>query len=324
MIRKGFVPVFEDSPEVEEEKRRQAFLGMPPCDCSVCDPEAAKVLLQNFRWMTNNNFDDLVTSSAEPVQVGPSHGDGSGHGTGVNEVELSPIPCPSNDPIRLNLPMIDLAARIEYKFEKMFNSYYKSPIDFSPSDLISRDEVWAVVKNYDLIERGLKLSKILGGEPLEGTYTLIIKSIFDWKSSESYSTHLVSLRKIEEESQRLEDLRLENIRSKEERAKNVEIQKKARQDLKRLNAQIREEKTRQREQRAILSQTKRVSKVSTSDAKRLKLGGAHKPRSSIIKGMIEELIDPGLLHRSVINEPVQGSSRMEGVIEGAIDPGLQI
>lgn len=294
--------------------------------------------------MTDENFDELVISLAEPVHPsGPVQDDDNPiYGDGM---DVRPIPCPSDDPIRLNIPMIDLAARIECKFERLFNSSYKSPIDFFPSDLVSREEVWAVVKNYEMIlDRGLKLSKIFGGEPLAGTYSLITQCIIDWKSSDSYSTHMESLRKIEEESQRLEDLRLEEIRAKEERAKYIEKQKKARKELKRLNAQIREEKSRQREQRGVIAQHKRARTSALSnrrsdipkstlvgggvinqDLARLASTDAHRrPRSSIIAGMIEELIDPSLLHRTKQNEPNEGSSTMQGMMEGLIDPGLKL
>ncbi|EGG08105.1 uncharacterized protein MELLADRAFT_62120 [Melampsora larici-populina 98AG31] len=100
-----------------------------------------------------------------------------------------PLACKSNDPIRLSIPMIDLAVMLMGKFEALFLQQYPTGFHMMPGKLFDREDAWQVVKNYEAVNNGIFLREILGGEVLPGQFALVRECIHLWLRSPVYDRY---------------------------------------------------------------------------------------------------------------------------------------
>ncbi|EGG06774.1 uncharacterized protein MELLADRAFT_62951 [Melampsora larici-populina 98AG31] len=178
-----------DSGYLQEVKRQQEA-GMPRCLCSNCEPEAASRLMALQPSLTNENFDEIVTSAEREFpsleELNPN---------GFPPTKTSTVPkhiisaCPEDDPIRSVAIMKTLYESIRTNFDKLFNKAFpKGHHFYASTDLLSKDKIWLVVKNCRLLAASHHLAEILGSETISGQFEMIVSQVDDWFSSEPYQT----------------------------------------------------------------------------------------------------------------------------------------
>lgn len=184
-LRKGYIPVSLSDPGYLNEIEREARMRMEKCRCSQCDPQGCARILRLLPLTKVDDFNDLMRSSANDLED-------------VGRFEMpkkslkqkfsskTPLICKPNDPIRLSIPMIDLAVILVGKFEALFEKTYPSGSHMMPSTLFDREEAWQIVKNYEAVKDGVFLREILGGETIRGQFALVSECIQLWIHSPVY------------------------------------------------------------------------------------------------------------------------------------------
>lgn len=166
---------------------------MRQCRCSNCDPQGAARILRLLARTASSDFDNLLNA----------------HPTDLEDVALLqfpktsvkrkfssnlPLVCKSQDPIRVSVPMVDLAVSLIGNFERLFAITYPKDCDIEASSIFDQEEAWQVVKNVSAVQNGEFLRLILGGESLPGLYDMILTCIKDWYESKVYIDHLQELK----------------------------------------------------------------------------------------------------------------------------------
>ncbi|EGG06267.1 uncharacterized protein MELLADRAFT_63590 [Melampsora larici-populina 98AG31] len=94
-------------PRYLEEIEREKSLKMATCRCSNCDPQAAARLIRLLPQTNLTRLDQLMSSSpTDPEDI--SLFDIPKTSSKRKITSSIPLVCKSNDPIRLNVPIIDL------------------------------------------------------------------------------------------------------------------------------------------------------------------------------------------------------------------------
>lgn len=186
-------------PAYLDEIERERSLNMTVCQCSNCDPQSAARLILLLPTTNVFELNDLMSSrpsGAEDLSLLNL----PNHITKRKMTSIIPLVCKANDPIRVHVPMIDLAVSIIGHFEQLFHEIYPIDPQMKPETLFDREDAWQLVKNYGSVANGCFLRDILGGETLPGMFIMIIECIRTWLRSESYKQH----------ENELEDLRIAN------------------------------------------------------------------------------------------------------------------
>lgn len=179
-----------------DEIEREKSLRMATCRCSNCDPHGAARIIRLLPHTKLQDLDELISSRSDGSEdVSLLHIPKSG--TKRKMTCLIPLVCKANDPIRMNVPMIDLAVSIMSHFEILFNQTYPVDAQMSQQTLFNREDAWKLVKNYELVSNGIFLREILGGQILPGMFNMIIQCIQSWYRSESYFQHQSELQDIQ-------------------------------------------------------------------------------------------------------------------------------
>lgn len=197
--RRGYIPTRLDDAGYLEEIDRERRLGMRPCHCSNCNPQDAARVIRLLPHTKSSNLNELLQSSSiENEDISIFNIDKQ-----VKKRKFTstiPIACPKDDPIRINIPLIDLAVSLVEGFNRLFAQTYPEHAHILPGSLFNREDAWQLVKNYSAISEGVFLREILGGQTVPGLFTMIINCIHVWFRSPSFEKH----------KQALEDLQMEN------------------------------------------------------------------------------------------------------------------
>ncbi|EGG02848.1 uncharacterized protein MELLADRAFT_109831 [Melampsora larici-populina 98AG31] len=170
------------------EIERQKSLKMAACRCSNCDPQGAAQLI---RLLPQTKLSDLKSlMSSFPSQ--PEDESLLNIPRKSRKRKLSsniPLACKSDDPIQMNIPMIDLTVSIIGNYELLFKKTYPTDPPYLPETLFSREDAWQIAKNYTSVSNGMFLRDILGGQTVPGLFDSIIASVNSWLRSDSYKQH---------------------------------------------------------------------------------------------------------------------------------------
>lgn len=266
--RKGYIPMSKSDPGYLAEIERQESIGMPLCRCSTCEPQGAARIIRMLPHTTSDDLEDLLKSSSNEAEDITAF---QTTRTAQKRKAAAGIPlvCKTNDPIRLNRAMVDLAVSLTEGFQGIFNDTYPSGCHMQASTLFKREDAWQIVKNYTAVVNGVFLREILGGERLPGHFESIHECITVWLGSESFKTHEHDLEDIEiENDQEILNLELveedhrEQARLKlaEKVLKDAEIadRKKAREE-KAVEAQRLKQEKRERRQHELVMRQEEAS-----------------------------------------------------------------
>ncbi|KAH9807854.1 hypothetical protein DFH28DRAFT_912497 [Melampsora americana] len=186
----GYIPLLNSDPIVISEKQRQASLGMPVCQCSNCDPLGAEILISNQKYLTTENFDEVMKSSdcLAPENTTDQH-----NSSAMPHLDLDSImfDCSASDPIRTDLIWVELANLFKSSFDELFYRHYGTYSDLIPSLLFPTEKAWLLTKNFSQLLGSLPLDSILASEPIKGTYNMIFEIINRWKNSSAFALHQV-------------------------------------------------------------------------------------------------------------------------------------
>lgn len=161
---------------------------MTICRCSQCDPQGCARILCLLPLTKAEDFINLMQSY--PTQPEDVSRFSMPKQTMKRKFSARiPLLCKDNDPIRLSVPMIELAVMLVGRFEKLFDRTYPSGSHMIPSMLFDREEAWQIVKNYDSVRNGVFLREILGGETLAGQFALVNECIQVWMLSPVYNQY---------------------------------------------------------------------------------------------------------------------------------------
>ncbi|PLW45183.1 hypothetical protein PCANC_11291 [Puccinia coronata f. sp. avenae] len=182
--QKGYIPLSEDANFLAEQEREIAA-RFPNCQCSNCNPEAAKAILDVAQQMTTDNFDQML-SSPLTIEKDPSI-------TILVRNRKS-----RRGPATCNLSITaagHLTNWLVTSFVKFYEDTFGSSSEFLPSDFFGIDMARAVVASLDQIGRDgthntRHLEMIIGGEFLPGQVKFLSNSIKDWYKSDYYQTVL--------------------------------------------------------------------------------------------------------------------------------------
>lgn len=210
-----------------EEIERERLMQMGTCRCSNCDPQGSARIIRLLPQMNVDGLDELLKSSSTcPEDVSilqiPKK---------KNKRKFTstiPLVCKLTDPIRINVPMIDLVVSILGHHEVLFGQIYPFDSPTTPDILFNREDAWQIAKNYQSVAKGDFLREILGGQTLPGQFEMIIDCINEWFKSDSYLQHQSHLEDIEiEMDQEILDTQLmEEEHQAELQLKSVAKQKK--------------------------------------------------------------------------------------------------
>ncbi|KAH9808175.1 hypothetical protein DFH28DRAFT_1196950 [Melampsora americana] len=235
-----------------EEINREKSLNISTCRCSNCDPQAAARLIRLLPHTKANNLEQLISSSPTgPEDISLLHIPKTS--TKRKITTSIPLVCKSNDPIRLNVPMIDLVVSIMGHFEALFHKIYPVDAQMMPHTLFNREDAWQIAKNYVSVSNGTFLREILGGQTLPGIFDMIINCIQSWLRSKSYIQHQSELEDLEiakdqeildtqlMEKEHHEEMRLKAV-AKDIKAKEVANRKLLRAEKAAETARLKEKK----------------------------------------------------------------------------------
>lgn len=178
--------------EIEQEKS----MNMRPCRCSNCDPQGAARVIRLLPQTKSNDFNQMMLS-VPSGQEDKSLLNIPKTGRKRKAVSNVPLVCKWNDPIRLDVSMIDLTVSILGNYESRFKEFYPTDPPYLPETLLSREEAWQITKNYKSVAEGVFLREILGGQSIPGLFDLIESSIQAWLRSSSYKDHQTHLEDIQ-------------------------------------------------------------------------------------------------------------------------------
>lgn len=168
-------------------------MNMPMCRCSGCDPVGAIQLITKLPLTRKSEFDELMAApTIEPSVFSNLHPVLKPQEPILRAVEKIVI-CKENDPIRTQEPMIEIAADLLGSFEDLFLQTYPAGSELIPSDLFTVEDAWAIVKNYDLLDKEQNLQKLLGSEAICGTYAMVRCCIQQWKCSDIFLEHMMNI-----------------------------------------------------------------------------------------------------------------------------------
>ncbi|KAH9808788.1 hypothetical protein DFH28DRAFT_1087199 [Melampsora americana] len=144
---KGYIPMSLTDPGYLEEINREKSQKISTCQCSNCDPQAAARLICLLPHTKANNLEQLILSSPTgPEDISLLHIPKTS--TKRKITTSIPLVCKSNNPIRLNVPMIDLVVSIMGHFEALFHKIYPVDAQMMPHTLFNRKDAWQIAKNY--------------------------------------------------------------------------------------------------------------------------------------------------------------------------------
>lgn len=183
--RKGYIPIRLSDQGYLEECERERLLNMPRCRCSCCDPQGAARLIRLLPETSIETFDGLLDSYANNIEDTsvfdlPKPARKRMVATTIVQV------CKKNDPIRMELSMIELAVSLVGHSERLFETTYPKGCDMNVSDLFTREEAWSIDKNLNDVVNDQVLKSILGAEVLPGLFNMIKSCITDWYKSQVY------------------------------------------------------------------------------------------------------------------------------------------
>jgi hypothetical protein len=178
--------------EIEREKAEK----MPACRCSNCDPQGAARIIRLLPQTKSVDLNALMSSfPSEPEDESLLNIPRSSRKRKFSS--NIPLVCKLNDPIRLNVPMIDLTVSILVNYEILFKKTYPTDPPYLPETLFSREDAWQITKNYNSVLNGSFMREILGGQTIPGIFETITKSINSWLHSDSYKQHQDNLEDIQ-------------------------------------------------------------------------------------------------------------------------------
>lgn len=211
-----------NDPNVIDEKLRETNLGMSKCLCSNCNPSGAVYLINHFKYLTQENFDQYVldpdpkdSTLTFPVRVRSSRSIGK---------DL-PLTCLQADPLRLNPAMIDLTQGLIQAFKAHYEGLYGDQAPMPSDSLFTAQNAWSIAENLDQLNAGMQMSFILGSQPVSGSHENLSNFLNEWKAGAIGNKHLNDLESAQIERNQIElNMMLE---------KDLIAQKKKDKDIKR-------------------------------------------------------------------------------------------
>lgn len=203
-----------DHEAVKREARREENEGFPPCRCEKCEPEEARILIQNLALLTSMNFDEGLQN---PRSLNPK-ADYSTEGMEVYEKDddnqRSIRKRKSDHPTQfLDDPdLSDLMFELSEVFLDHFNYIYEGDAPFQPNVLFNQRHLNRIIEKLESIKTEDCLRKSIGGEPLIGTVKLLFRTISDWKTDSRGEMHYKRVReqaRLSDENRKLTLARLE-------------------------------------------------------------------------------------------------------------------
>lgn len=164
-------------------------MNMPICRCSECDPEGAEQLLAQLASTCASDFDSLI----EAPTIDPKLFESSFKRTQIQssvDIITSKLPiCSRNDKIRSEETFNVLCSSLTDAFDTLFKITYPEGSELKANNLLTQEKVWNIIKNYTCVLEGNNLRKVLGSEPIVGTFEMIAKCIQGWRSSQSFQDY---------------------------------------------------------------------------------------------------------------------------------------
>lgn len=130
--------------------------------------------------ITNDTFDSTATLLFKNHRDNPqTNSNTSSSKPGSKVVKLQD--CKDKDRIRSQPHMMALADAIRSSFQGLYNLHFGDVEYFlTAKDLLSDNQIWNVVKNYEFFVNGGSLRYILGSNAIEGNFECITNTIKKW------------------------------------------------------------------------------------------------------------------------------------------------
>lgn len=153
---------------------------MPLCLCSNCHPGAAEALIAAQANISNDTFDLTATSLSNILLDKPLTNRNTMSSNAASRV-VKMQDCKSNDLIRSQPRMIQLADTIRINFEALYNLHF-GDVDYflTPTELLSEEKVWKIVKNHEFFLKGGLLRHVLGSTAIKGDFDCITDTVTKW------------------------------------------------------------------------------------------------------------------------------------------------
>ncbi|EGG09089.1 uncharacterized protein MELLADRAFT_104373 [Melampsora larici-populina 98AG31] len=179
------------------EIQREKDAKMPACRCSNCDPQGAARIIRLLPQTKSADLNALISSF--PSEAEPEDESLLNIPRSSRKRKFSsniPLVCKWNDPIRLDVSIIDLTVSILANYKILFKKTYPTDPPYLPKTLFNLEDAWQISKNYISVSNGDFLREILGGQTIPGLFESITTSINSWLQSDSYKQHQDNLEDI--------------------------------------------------------------------------------------------------------------------------------
>ncbi|KAH9808390.1 hypothetical protein DFH28DRAFT_909798, partial [Melampsora americana] len=235
--------------------------------CSNCDPQGAAQLIRLLPQTKSADLEFLMSSfplqpEDESLLNIPKKSRKRKASSNV------PLVCKLDDPIRLNVPLIDLTVSIIGNYERLFKKTYPTDPPYPPKTIFSREDAWQIAKNYTSVLNGMFLQEILGGQTVPGLFESITASVNSWLQSDSYKQHQDKIEDIQisVDQEYLDTQLIEEEHEEQSRLKAVERELKAQgiAEQKRLRAEKTAEMSRSKQQKQANKNREIAHLLSTS------------------------------------------------------------
>lgn len=252
-----------NDPNVIEELVRERKEGMNDCLCSNCNPSGAVYLINEFKKLNKENFDQYVLDPElkDSRLTFPAR-------TRVPRLATKdlPVTCSLADPIRLNAAMIDLTEGLMKSFK---NHYYRLYGEYAPvqsTSLFTFEKAWSIAKNLEELNAGMPIDLILGSQAISGSHNRLSEFLIEWKTGDIGYEHMDAIKSAQIEQDQTElNIILEN---------ELIAQKKKDKEVKRnRDSNEREERKHAREEKRRMTRIDKERRVEKKKEDMLFLAG---------------------------------------------------
>lgn len=186
----GHIPLSTTHPDYICEAAQEKAEGFSLCQCSNCDADGAKRLIQFHKTLTMSNFDEAITKGfADGLKPPPETLIGKDCPKKAGPAQ--PLPCPPLHRLQKDDLLKDLASRIIHVFKSLV---LRGNVDVELEDLLTDKQTWLLCRNHDSLANGsLDFRSIFGSEPIRGTFSLLLETFAEWKTSPGFLAHTEAL-----------------------------------------------------------------------------------------------------------------------------------
>ncbi|PLW47821.1 hypothetical protein PCASD_04321 [Puccinia coronata f. sp. avenae] len=178
-VRLGYIPMSVDDPNYKREVERENEKGFPTCICSNCEPESSQWLIENFKRMTTENFDSIISES--PTNIASLNPPSEVCITEKDEV----VWVKESGEKPLGEILEAFMQELVKKFENLFYNQMKEYSAYPPSVYFGIKQARKIAKNVTILTWD-NIEQLIGHEMIPGQMEMLVKDAETFRSGDIY------------------------------------------------------------------------------------------------------------------------------------------